>query len=312
MPASAPAPHAPPKATTAPTTTAAATSGRPARRRADTSATPTAEHTPEQVPGLLAAATAEADTLEDRIRAAQQVLAELRATHTAVAFLLIEGNDEFAAAQVVAARSAIMQGHAALMSRRTRARAGANVDAAQAALDQATRLIAAVEDVAAQLVEATGLLAKAAASMQADITDARRLALLIQADPATTRAVEAEARAALAAAQADRVGDPLAVLARLTTAEAALDRVLAAARSQPENNARAAALLREVTSRVEAQIAAVSAYQETRPTDAGAQSALAEAAAHVTTARRLALSDVHEALDAAQQGERAIARAIMR
>ena len=129
---------------------------------------------------------------------------------------------------------------------------------------------------------------------------------------ARSRSAASEARSAAEQARGARGGgDPLAALARLTEAEAALDTALAPARQQAESDARARALLRDVLGRVESQVRATQSYVTTRRGAVGpdARTRLAEAERLAADARSRQTTDPHGALAAAQQAERFVQQA---
>jgi hypothetical protein len=218
----------------------------------------------------------------------------------------VSANPDQAAALVEHAHTAVRDGRDAL-ARNDRNTAVADARAAQNALGQAVQLLDAVDNAGQELAAAGPKLDAGIASISSDISDAARLAPIIQAAGDTTvDPAVAVARSAIATAQAAKNGgDPLAALAQLTAAEAALDKVLEPARARDEANARAAALLRDTMGRVDSQIRSVNDYITTRRQAVGpdARTRLAEAIRLYGEAQQFAVSDPSTALQRAQQAE---------
>ncbi len=255
-----------------------------------------------RAPQVLDEAEQRAGEIADRVEVARQTLAGLRAVYPASALESVAANPDQAFALVENARAAVAEGRAAIQ-RRKKPLAVAHARAAQNALGQAVTLLDAVENAGTDLAEAGPRLDKGIASIAQDISDAGRLA---PDDPAVS-AARAEAEAAVAKARLAREGgDPIAALARLTAAEAALDNALAPARQQAETDARAAALLRDTLARVDAQVRATNDYVATRRGAVGpqARTRLAEAVRLADEARALQSREPTAALERAQQAER--------
>ncbi|WP_171784007.1 TPM domain-containing protein [Isoptericola halotolerans] len=255
-----------------------------------------------RAPQVLDEAEQRAGEIEARIEVARRTLAGLNATYPASALASVRDNPDQAAALVENARDAVTAGRTAVQKRK-KAVAVADARAAQNALGQAVTLLDAVESAEVDLASAGTNLGKGIASITQDILDAERLA---PSDPVVQQAAT-EARSAAEQASAARTGgDPLAALARLTAAEAALDDALAPARQQAESDARARALLRDVLGRVESQLRAAQSYVTTRRGAVGpdARTRLAEAERLAGESRALQQADPHAALAAAQQAER--------
>ena len=136
--------------------------------------------------------------------------------------------------------------------------------------------------------------------MTADVADAARLA----PGDAVAGSLAGSAREVLAVAAAERTtGDPLALVARLTRAEAALDAALAPARAQAEQDERGRTQLAATLGQLTSQIRAVADFIETRRGAVGAEARtrLAEAARLTQEAERISATDVASALTAAQR-----------
>ena len=266
----------------------------------------------ERAPAMLAEAAQRAHEVTAHIAEGQRTLVALSATYPATALASIIHNPNQAGALVTHAREAVADGQAAL-TRGDRNTAVADARAAQNALGQAALLLDAIGKAGAELAEAIPRLDRGIASITQDIHDAARLAPIIHAagdrtvDPAV-----AVAQAAIVEAQAAKNGgDPLAALARLTAAEAALDKVLEPARARDEANARASALLRDTLGRVDSQIRSVTDFITTRRQAVGpdARTRLAEAIRLQGEAQRLATGDPVSALAYAQTAEQHVVAA---
>ncbi|GAB2467773.1 TPM domain-containing protein [Xylanimonas ulmi] len=260
----------------------------------------------ERAPQVLDETAQRADEITARIAVSHQALATLAATYPASALVSVMSNPEQASALVEGARAAVGQGREAL-ERKDRNTAVAQARGAQNALGQAVRLLDAVDNAGQDLAEAGPKLDKGILSITQDIADAARLAPIIAAaGDATVDPATAEARAAVTQAQTARHGgDPLAALARLTAAEAALDKALEPARAKAEADARAAALLRDTLGRVESQVRATDDFISTRRQAVGpdARTRLAEAIRLIGEAHALQQSDPSRALARAQEAE---------
>ena len=260
----------------------------------------------ERAPAVLDETAQRADEIEARIGSSRQALATLAATYPATALASVSANPDQAASLVEHARTAVGDGRTAL-GKNDRNTAVADARAAQNALGQAVLLLDAVDSAGKDLAEAGPKLDKGIASITQDIADAVRLGPIItQAGDLSVDPAVAEARNAVTLAQAAKQGgDPLAALARLTSAEASLDKVLEPARAVDEANARAAALLRDTLGRVESQVRATNDFISTRRQAVGpdARTRLAEAIRLIGEARQLAGTDPRTALAKAQEAE---------
>ncbi|MGA5170569.1 MULTISPECIES: hypothetical protein [Streptomyces] len=146
----------------------------------------------------------------------------------------------FAAANLERARRAVDEGDGAA--------AAVHVRAAEGALDQAARLVDAVDRRAGELAEAAGRLPVALADTEADLADARGLlkgaaegvpAADLRGRAARAESVVADVRRASAAGRYD----PIDALRRVGEAGAALDEVLTAAREGERGTRRTRALV---------------------------------------------------------------------
>jgi hypothetical protein len=195
-----------------------------------------------------------------------------------------------------------------------RAEAALAVRAAEQAVDQADQLIAAVNRAAADLPAARVAVDALTAEVTAEIAAARAVmtgggtvpAGLAAAVSGGEQAV-AEVRAGLAEARPD----PVAAVARLQAADAALDGALAEARDTAERDARARSLLAQALPVARGEVAAADDFITTRrgAVDAGARASLSEAQRHLALAESLAASDPGTALTEAQQAQQLAAGA---
>jgi hypothetical protein len=182
------------------------------------------------------------------------------------------------------------------------------VHAAEQAVDQADQLIAAVDraavDLPAARVAADALIAEVTveiAAGRAAMTGGGSVPAGVAAAVSGGEQVVAEVRAALAAAQPD----PVAAVARLQAADAALDVALAEARDAAERDARARGLLAQALPVARAEVAAANDFITTRRgvVDSGARVSLSEAQRHLALAESLAAADPGTALTEAQQAQ---------
>ncbi len=251
-----------------------------------------------RAPQVLDETRQRADEVSSRLAGGRATLAALATTYPPTALASVSGNVDQAGSLLEAARTSVEQGLGVVET--DRAAAVALVRAAEDAVEQAVRLLDAVDRARTDLAAAGARIDAGIASLTGDVTDAARLA---PADPAVG-AVAGAAREALAAAAAERTtGDPLALLARLTGAEAALDAALGPARAQAERDERGRTQLAATLGQLTAQVRAVSDFIETRRGAVGAEARtrLAEAARLAQEAERTSATDVTAALSTAQR-----------
>ena len=207
------------------------------------------------------------DELEQRagevarqIEDARIELVQLANRYPPASLASISQNPDHAKALLASARQSIANGRAKV-AEEDRATAVTHARVAEEAIGQADTLLKNVHGAGAALAEATTRLDAAIASITADVRDANRLA---PREP-NVIARRQEAEAAIAQGyQAREGGDPLAAIQRLTSAETAIDTVLAPFRQEDENNRRAADQLYDRMGRLDSQIRAVSDYIATR------------------------------------------------
>ncbi|OKJ67808.1 TPM domain-containing protein [Streptomyces sp. CB02261] len=193
--------------------------------------------------------------------------------------------------------------------------AAVHIRAAEGAVDQAARLIEAVDRRAQELAEAVGRLPGVLSETDADLADARGL-LQGTAEGVSTADLQGRiARAASVVAEVRRVMeagryDPIGALRRIEEADAALDEALEGARERESGSRRARALLDQAMLTARSAIGAASDYVATHRGAVGseARTRLAEAQRRWEKAQALAeADDPQTALAEAQQAD-ALAR----
>lgn len=242
-----------------------------------------------------------AGTQARRVGPARSTLKALGARYAPTALASVSSNVDQAELLLTEANQAIASGQGAVPTSRSEAVGFAR--AAEAAIEQARRLIDAVEAAGPELAAAGARIDAGIASITSDLSDAARLAPgdMAVAGPATG------ARTAVETATAARSGggDPLAALTALTRAEAALDAALAPMREREEQARRAAALLVETLGRLDSSINATYDYINTRRGAVGpeARTRLAEAQRLRDQAVTERADDPQRALGTAQRAQ---------
>ncbi|MFJ8657750.1 TPM domain-containing protein [Streptomyces sp. NPDC093795] len=195
--------------------------------------------------------------------------------------------------------------------------AAVHIRAAEGAVDQAARLIEAVDRRAQELAEAVGRLPGALSETDADLADARGL-LKGTAEGVPTADLQGRiARAESVVAEVRRVMeagryDPIGALRRVEEADAALDEALEGARERESGSRRARALLDQAMLTARSAIGAASDYIATHRGAVGseARTRLAEAQRRWEKAHALAeADDPQTALAEAQQADALAQRA---
>ncbi|MEU8617206.1 TPM domain-containing protein [Streptomyces sp. NPDC048623] len=192
--------------------------------------------------------------------------------------------------------------------------AAVQIRAAEGAVDQAARLIEAVDRRAQELAEAVGKLSGALSETEADLADAHGLLQGTGAEEPTAdlRGRIGRAESVLAsvrtAVESGRY-DPIDALRRVEEADTALDEALAGARERESGGRRARALLDQAMLTARSEIGAAADYVTTHRGAVGAEARtrLAEAQRLLDRAGRLAEEDPAAALAEAQQAD-ALAR----
>ncbi|MFB7422353.1 TPM domain-containing protein [Streptomyces hydrogenans] len=264
-------------------------------------------------PEALAAVETAFRTRAGRVSGAEAALGAMRERYPESAAAPVAGAVEQAKDRLVFATTHINQARQSVDDGDTGS-AAVHVRAAEGAVDQASRLIEAVDRRAQELAEAEGRLPGVLTETDADLAEARGL-LEGSAEGTSTgdlrgRIARAETVAAgvRRAIEAGRY-DPLDALRRVEEADAALDAALAGARERESGDARARALLDEALLTARAELGAASDYVQTHRGAVGseARTRLAEAQRRLEKARALAADRPQEALAEAQQAD-ALAR----
>ena len=240
-----------------------------------------------------------ADEIEQRVPVARETLATLAKTYPPAALASVSANPDQAFALVGGARDAIKKGRDSIEDNNKNQAVGfARV--AQNALAQAGKLLDGVDSAPSDLAQAADRLKERMASISADLADVQQLA---PSDPNVAPAA-GEAREALKAAQAATTGgDPLAAIARLTSAEAALDTALVPARGQAAAAAKAAGAAQALLMQADAAIEQANAYVDARrqAVSHNARTLLTEAIRLTGLARQQLATDPSQAQVTAQQ-----------
>jgi uncharacterized membrane protein YgcG len=258
-------------------------------------------HLADRADQVLADNQRRSDEAEQRLPVSRQALANLAATYPATALASINQAPDQAEVLITAARQSLDKGREALTAGDKNQAVG-YARVAENAMATANQLLDSVDHAGDNLTRAKQQLTKAIASISSDIQDAGRLRVTGGAiAPALT-----EARAAIDQAHAAASGgDPLAALARLGTAEANLDAVLAPARGQEEADRRAMASAQATLAQVNARISQASSYIANRRSwvDSTARTRLSEAQRLAAQAAGVISTNPASALALAQQAQ---------
>ncbi|MDT0156841.1 TPM domain-containing protein [Microbacterium sp. ARD32] len=252
---------------------------------------------------LRAAAGAEVDR-------AEQILAALTSSYSAAAVSAVVDNPAharsrltFTDAQIQAADGFIAQGETG--------DAAVAVRAAEGAVQQATQLEDAVEQLQTDLRDADDRAAALIAELSSDVQTARALpdsqGAVTQAVTATEQGIR-QAQSVLGSSGRD----PLQALRVLEAANVAIDGVIARVRDEQARLQRAAAMLGDAMRRAQAQISAAERYISARRGSimSTARTRLSEAQGILGQAQALAQSDPVRALSLAQRSDSLAAEAL--
>lgn len=213
-----------------------------------------------RAPEVLAGIDQRAGEVEARLPGAREQLRALEVSFAPTALATVSGNIEQAERLITSARQSGLNGQAALEKQDKRTAVTA-ARTGEDALGQASDLLDQVDDARATLENASQELARAIGSISADIADAHRLA---PSDGALQPLV-ARAEQAIAQGEASRNGgDPLAALAELEAAEAAIDAALEPARSADEHRQKVTGTVSQRLARLRAAHASVDEFIRTR------------------------------------------------
>lgn len=264
----------------------------------------------ERVPEFLDELTARAQEVRGRFPTAAQHVEGLAARYPERALVTVRRHHAQATQLVDSALGFVEAGRESLQGDRAAAVAAAR--AAEEALGQASRLLEAIERAGQDLADSREALARAIASITADIQDAGRLA---PRDPTVQAAVQ-RARQAIELGQSSGTsGDPLGALAALDTAEHDLDTVLQPMRDAEAHRAKVQSDFQHRVHRVGARLRSIDETIGTRrgAVASGARTRISEALRLFDQAQQLAGQDPTQAstlLNRAEQlGEQALAEA---
>ncbi|MEU8760419.1 TPM domain-containing protein [Streptomyces sp. NPDC048659] len=264
-------------------------------------------------PRALAAVEAAFREQTGRMGTAEAALAAMRARYTESAAAPVSGDVEQAKDRLVFATSTVNRARQ-LLDTGDNGAAAVQIRAAEGAVDQAARLIEAVDRRAKELAEAVGGLPGALAETEADLADARGLLAGTAGDVPTAdlrgrigraESVLAEVRAAMDSGRYD----PIEALRRIEAADAALDEALEGARERESGTRRARALLDQALLTARSAVGAAGDYVTTHRGAVGAEARtrLAEAGRRLDAAAGLAAGDPQAALAEARRAD-ALAR----
>ncbi|MEV6332586.1 TPM domain-containing protein [Streptomyces sp. NPDC051909] len=264
-------------------------------------------------PDALAAVEAAFREQTGRVGSAEAALTAMRERYTESAAAPVSGDVEQAKDRLVFATATVDQARQ-LIDRGDNGGAAVQIRAAEGAVDQAARLIEAVDRRARELAEAVGKLSGALTETEADLADARGLLEGIGEGVPTAdlrgriRRAESVLAAVRTAVESGRY-DPIDALRRVEEADTALDEALAGARERESGSRRARALLDQTLLTARSATGAATDYVTTHRGAVGAEARtrLAEARRRLDRAEQLAEEDPAAALTEAQQAD-ALAR----
>jgi hypothetical protein len=258
-----------------------------------------------RAPKLLAEVDAHIAQQTVRISLSRQVLDHLASKYAPEAVSMVAANPDRAASRLDFAAASTARAGQDLTVRQT-ATAATLLQAAEAAADQATDLLNAVEHVQAQLTQAASVLPAALREVDADIADARVLLAGRPDDEPASPAARAHAVAAeVRAQQAAGPFDALAALRDVQQADAALDHALASVRARRDKEERARAVLDQAMLVARCSVTAAEDFVRTRRGSVGAQARtrLAEAHRHFRQAIGHASDDPEAAVTEAERAD---------
>nr|WP_223183190.1 MULTISPECIES: TPM domain-containing protein [unclassified Streptomyces] len=249
-----------------------------------------------------------------RMGAVEATLVAMRERYAETAAAPVGGDVEQAKDRLFFATAHVNQAHQ-LIDAGDNGGAAVHIRAAEGAVDQAARLIEAVDRRAGELAEAAGRLTGALAETDADLAEARALLKGAGEGPAAADLQGRIARADSVLAEVRRTVDagrydPIGALRRVEEADAALDEALEGARERTMGDRRARVFLDQAMLTARSAIGAASDYITTHRGAVGseARTRLAEARRHGERADALAgENEPAAALAEAQQAD-ALAR----
>lgn len=261
----------------------------------------------KNAPQVIAALTARATEVSERLAPTRALLAELTARYTATAIDDVSDDADqaedrlrFTRDQLTAAQQSLQGGDSG--------RAAVLLRAGQQAAEQASGLVGAVATRAAELQTAAAALAGRIAEIRADVAQGRALAVAgePQAQAQNVAAAVASTEAALdevERAAAVQPNDPLGLLDRLAAADATIDAAVGGFRdAQAQRERERAALGAEIIA-ARSRVSAAEDFIAARRGAVGSQARtrVAEAARSAEYATQLAATNPREALASAQR-----------
>lgn len=251
----------------------------------------------ENVRRLRAAAAAEVDR-------AEQILTSLAARYSPVAYSSVSENPAQARSRISFTDTQLQAAEQALTAGST-GDAAVAVRAAEGAVQQATQLEDAVEEMQNALTTAETRAKALVTDLNGDLQTAQALP---DAQGAVARAISATQQGIIQAQGllGPRGADPMAALRILEAANSAIDAVIAQVRDEQARIERARSMLADAIQRAEMQIGAAERFiQNNRGgVAAAARTRLSQAQASVLDARRAGGSDPVKALALAQNADR--------
>ncbi|MDI9914416.1 TPM domain-containing protein [Rhodococcus sp. IEGM 1379] len=251
-------------------------------------------------PARLDALTQSVVALSVRLPESEEVLTTLKNQFPAPTLAPVVGNVTMAGERLTLAEQSIEAGRDAVaLPAGKQGGAVTAIRTAEAALDQARKLLDGVDHAADDIRNAIATLPAAMEDVQQGITAAD--SHLAQGGEQLA-AAKAAAQAALAHAQASKDTDPLGAFNQVVAADAQLDALLAAAQEQKQQLERAQQRLAQDILAAQAQITAAGDFLNTRRGAIGAEARTryAEAQRHLQAAQQLQTSDPSKALQHAQ------------
>ncbi|WP_022884275.1 TPM domain-containing protein [Glaciibacter superstes] len=267
----------------------------------------------KNAPAAAGAVAAEADGLDARVTAAESTLTTLSAGYTAESIATVADNAVQAAERLAFARAALTDVDARLAAGET-ATAAVGIRSAEAAVDQATVLVDAVDRLGTDLRAATQSASSTIADLEADLLTARGLPVgdgpsaALPAVIASTERTLSEAKSAMASGQIN----PIELGTKLEAANVQMDAVLQGVRDAEAQVKRARAALGQAIQSSHSQISAAEDFITTRrgAVGADARTRLAEAGRLVVLAESQAGTDPETALTSAQRANSLAAEAV--
>ncbi|MGC0364638.1 hypothetical protein ABH922_002622 [Rhodococcus sp. 27YEA15] len=251
-------------------------------------------------PARLDALTQSVVALSVRLPESEQILTTLKGQFPAPTLASVVNNVSMAGERVTLAEKSIEEGRDAVaLPAGRQGPAVVAIRTAEAALDQARKLLDGVDHAADDIRNAIATLPAAMEDVQHGITAADALAG--RGGPELAQA-KAAAQSALAKAQASKDTDPLTAFNEVVAADAQLDAVLAQAQEEKQQFERAQQRLAQDILAAQAQVTAAGDFISTRRGAVGAEARtrFAEAQRHLQAAQQLQPTEPSTALQHAQ------------